>query len=451
MKTATKGATSPRFVADTAGTAHDGSGFIKFADLTHHDVVVIHTGEQAARDAEQRKVWQRAHNLAIEADNPIDAEPEPEQALCVYPRQLDEPVKLWPVADKDATNRIIVHQMGPLAPEKAKRLVIELMRQAPNAVIYRGTLGQNAEPWQLVDIVKLEQNIAAEVVSPHQELNGEAVERQALPEGFEISGGRLCASVMVGRGDNISYELVPIASPINVLADTSNEHGRDWGRLLEWHDRNGRACQWAMPMEALVSRGGDDAIKALVGGGLSFIDFDNKRKLIKYLMLCEPGKQVACVGRTGWHGRAYVLPDGAIGLGTEGVILQTVGYSTSDFIERGTLNEWQQKVTALAIGNSRLCFALSLALAAPLLSLVGMEGGGFHLKGESTDGKTTIMLAAASVYGGKSFCHTWRATGNAIEGIASRRNEPPRVSRRLHLLIKWSHYELIQQVFPRNP
>ncbi len=208
MKTATKGATSPRFVADAAGTAHNGSCFIKFADLTRHDVVVIHTGEQAARDAEQRKVWQRAHNLAIEADNPIDAEPEPEQALSVYPRQLDEPVKLWPVADKDATNRIIVHQMGQLAPEKAKRLVIELMRQAPNAVIYRGTQGQNAEPWQLVDIVKLEQSIAAEsedeVVSPHQEFNGEAVERQALPEGFEISGGRLCASVMVGRGDNTS-------------------------------------------------------------------------------------------------------------------------------------------------------------------------------------------------------------------------------------------------------
>ncbi len=427
MSTATKGATSPRFVTDVVGTAHVGTCFIKFADLTRHDVVVIHTGEQAARDAEQRKVWQRAHNLAIEADNPVDAEPEPEQALSIYPRQLDEPVKFWPMADKDATNRIIVHQMGQLAPEKAKRLVIELMKQAPNAVIYRGIQGQNAEPWQLVDIVKLEQSIAAEseaeVVPLHQGRNGEAVEGHVLPEGFEIRGDRLCASMMVGRGDNARYELVPIASPIGVLADTSNEHGRDWGRLLEWHDRKGRACQWAMPMEALVSRGGDDALKALLGGGLPFIDFGNKRKLIEYLILCEPGKQVACVGRTGWHGRAYVLPDGAIGLDTEGVILQTVGYSTSDFTKRGTLNEWQQKVAALAIGNSRVCFALSLALAAPLLSLVDMEGGGFHLKGESTDGKTTIMLAAASVYGGKSFCHTWRATGNAIEGIANRRND----------------------------
>jgi len=427
MKTVTKGATSPRFVADTAGTAHDGSCFIKFADLTRQDVVVIHTGEQAARDAEQRKVWQRAHNLAIEADNPIDAESEPEQALSVYPRQLDEPVKLWPVADKDATNRIIVHQMGQLASEKAKRLVIELMRQAPNAVIYRGIQGQNAEPWQLVDIVKLEQNIAAEseaeVVSPYQELNGEAVERQALPEGFEIRGDRLCTLMTMGRGDNAHQEWVSISSPIHVLAETADEHGLGCGRWLEWKDRAGRVRQWAMPVRLLVSRSGDEVFATLLDAGLPFVKLEHKRKLADYLMTCQSEKRIICVERTGWHGHTYVLPSCAIGPDAEGVILQSTGYVSNDFTKRGTLAEWQQKVAALAIGNSRLCFALSLALAAPLLSLAGMEGGGFHLKGESTDGKTTIMLAAASVYGGKSFCHTWRATGNAIEGIASRRND----------------------------
>lgn len=86
--------------------------------------------------------------------------------------------------------------------------------------------------------------------------------------------------------------------------------------------------------------------------------------------------------------------------------------------------EWQQGVAAFAVGNSRLCFALSLAFAAPLLTLVGMEGGGFHLKGDSSDGKTTIMMAAASICGNpERYCQTWRATGNAIEGIASRRND----------------------------
>ena len=259
--------------------------------------------------------------------------------------------------------------------------------------------------------------------APHGEPHIDAPLWDDVPEGFELTPERLRALMMVGRGDNIRHEWVPIASPVRVLADTSNEQGREWGRLLEWRDRTGRECKWAMPMEMLVSRGGEEVIKALLSGGLPFVDLGNKRKFIDYLMGCEPGVQVACVGRTGWFNGAYVLPFGAIGISAKEVIFQSAGYASNDFAERGTLADWQREISALAVGNSRLCFALSLAFAAPLLSLVGMEGGGFHLKGNSTDGKSTIMRAAASVYGAEDFSHTWRATGNAIEGIASRRND----------------------------
>ncbi len=245
-----------------------------------------------------------------------------------------------------------------------------------------------------------------------------------LPEGFEIRGDRLCALGMIGRGEDTHQEWVPISSPIRVLAETSDEHGQGYGRLLEWQDSAGRVRQWAMPVRSLVPRNGDEVFVALLDAGLPFIELGHKRKLNAYLMACKPERRITCVERTGWHGCAYVLPHGTIGPDAEGVILQTVGYTASDFTERGTLIKWQQGVAGLAVGNSRLCFALSLAFAAPLLSLVGLEGGGFHLKGESTDGKTTIMKAAASVYGNPDrYSQTWRATGNAIEGIASRRND----------------------------
>ena len=179
-----------------------------------------------------------------------------------------------------------------------------------------------------------------------------------------------------------------------------------------------------MPVRSLVPRNGEEVFAALLDAGLPFIELGHKRKLSAYLMACQPERRITCVERTGWHGRAYVLPQGSIGPDAEGVILQTAGYAANDFTERGSLSEWQQGVAGLAVGNSRLCFALSLAFAAPLLSLVGMEGGGFHLKGESTDGKTTIMKAAASVYGNPDrYSQTWRATGNGIEGLASRRND----------------------------
>ncbi|WP_393936447.1 DUF927 domain-containing protein [Aeromonas rivipollensis] len=246
----------------------------------------------------------------------------------------------------------------------------------------------------------------------------------SLPKGFEIRGERLCALEMVGRGEDTHQEWIPISSPIRVLAETADEHGRGYGRLLAWHDSVGRVRQWAMPVRSLVPRNGDEVFAALLDAGLPFIELGHKRKLAAYLMACQPERRITCVERTGWHDHAYVLPQGAIGPDAEGVILQTAGYAASDFTERGSLSEWQQEVAGLAVGNSRLCFALSLAFAAPLLSLVGMEGGGFHLKGESTDGKTTIMKAAASVYGNPDrYSQTWRATGNAIEGIASRRND----------------------------
>lgn len=298
------------------------------------------------------------------------------------------------------------HQAHGLTATKEAIMQGEITQQDQDAHQREGA------PWQ------------AEVVPLHPVRDDETEKGQDMPEGFEIRGKRLCALVTVGRGEDAHQEWIPISSPVRVLAETADEHGRGYGRLLEWQDSAGRERQWAMPVRSLVPRNGDEVFAALLDAGLPFIELGHKRKLSAYLMACQPERRITCVERTGWHGRAYVLPQGSIGPDAEGVILQTAGYAANDFTERGSLSEWQQGVAGLAVGNSRLCFALSLAFAAPLLSLVGMEGGGFHLKGESTDGKTTIMKAASSVYGNPDrYCQTWRATGNAIEGIASRRND----------------------------
>ncbi len=292
--------------------------------------------------------------------------------------------------------------------EETKRTIMqgEITQQDQDAHQREGA------PWQ------------AEVVPLHPVRDDETEKGQDMPEGFEIRGERLYALVTLGRGEDAHSEWIPISSPVRVQAETSDEHGRGYGRLLEWQDSAGRVRRWAMPVRSLALRNGEEVFAALLDAGLPFIELGHKRKLAAYLMACQPERRITCVERTGWHGRTYVLPQGSMGPDADGVILQTAGYAANDFTERGTLAEWQQGVAALAVGNSRLCFALSLAFAAPLLSLVGMEGGGFHLKGESTDGKTTIMKAAASVYGNPDrYSQTWRATGNAIEGIASRRND----------------------------
>ncbi|MFZ1108690.1 MAG: DUF927 domain-containing protein, partial [Rhodomicrobium sp.] len=56
---------------------------------------------------------------------------------------------------------------------------------------------------------------------------------------------------------------------------------------------------------------------------------------------------------------------------------------------------------------------------------LGMEGGGVHLRGSSTAGKTTILRAAGTVWGGGGqygYIRTWRATDNALEAVAAAHN-----------------------------
>jgi uncharacterized protein (DUF927 family) len=91
-------------------------------------------------------------------------------------------------------------------------------------------------------------------------------------------------------------------------------------------------------------------------------------------------------------------------------------------VQAGTLAVWQEAVARLAVGNSRLAFSLSIAFAAPLAGLIGAEGGGFHLRGSSSVGKSTALQAAGSVWGGgglRGWVRSWRATDNALEAVAA--------------------------------
>jgi uncharacterized protein (DUF927 family) len=89
----------------------------------------------------------------------------------------------------------------------------------------------------------------------------------------------------------------------------------------------------------------------------------------------------------------------------------------------GSLFDWQTQVAAKACGNSRLLLAISAAFAAPLLKLVNAESGAFHLRGNSSTGKTTAALIAVSVYGDSRFLESWKTTDNALEETAMGHND----------------------------
>lgn len=63
-------------------------------------------------------------------------------------------------------------------------------------------------------------------------------------------------------------------------------------------------------------------------------------------------------------------------------------------------------------------FTKAEALAAPLLQVLDLPCGTFHLNGTSGDGKSSILKAAASVYGGEERVTGWDKTKNGFEAVA---------------------------------
>lgn len=221
-------------------------------------------------------------------------------------------------------------------------------------------------------------------------------------------------------GATVEAEPQWICSPLQVAADTRDGHGSEWGRLLVFADRDGQEHRWAMPM-AMLAGGGEELRAELLRQGLEITSMAQRRtRLLDYIAQARPGAKARCVLRTGWHGGAFVLPAETFGEPDgEPVIFQGATVDGVALATAGTLEQWRSEVAAPCAGNSRLVLALSAAFAGPCLGLLDTEGGGFHLRGGSSSGKSTALAVAGSVFGPPAYVRTWRATDNALEAVAA--------------------------------
>ena len=242
-----------------------------------------------------------------------------------------------------------------------------------------------------------------------------------LPPGFYLDDTSLWYQEPKEDEDESPVRL-RICSRLEIIAVTRNQHGEDFGRLLQWHDCDGRMHTWAMPMSMLASEG-YPYLGELLSKGLEIEPGRMARqKLTVYIQSSRPTARGLCTPHVGWHHDCFVLPSRTIGqTANEQVILQS-NYPAGHFSTRGTLENWQQ-IPKLCAGNSRLVFALSMSFASILLTPLGIESGGVHFQGTSSLGKTTILRVAATPWGGKDYVLTWRATTNGLEGIAMNHND----------------------------
>ncbi len=246
---------------------------------------------------------------------------------------------------------------------------------------------------------------------------------------FKVEKGRCWRQIETDSDDGTARKKwITFCSEINVIALTRNEDGEDWGRLLEIVDRDGNRHLWAMPL-ALTAGSGEGLRAELLRRGLEIEPRRDARAwLSEYLITADPDQRARCVSRIGWDGDTYILPDQTFGKVDNGdqVILQSGERLDHAFNQAGTLAEWRGQVGKPARGNSRLVLAISTAFAAPLLSVTGDDGGGFHIRGASSSGKSTVLSVAGSVWGGggtRGFVRNWRATSNGIEGSCGLSND----------------------------
>ena len=214
-----------------------------------------------------------------------------------------------------------------------------------------------------------------------------------------------------------------VCSPVRVEAVTFDGSDNNFGRLLRFKNTLGRWREWAMPMD-LLRGAGDDMRGELLSMGVEIDPSAKARNLLaSYLQAKPPKRRMRCALQVGWCDGSFVLPDAVIGPKASGVIFQSGERGHDEHTTGGSLQSWQVDISARAVGNPLLLLALSASFAGPMLARCNAEGGGVHFVGDSSTGKTTLLEAGCSVWGGPNYRRSWRATANGMEGAAALFND----------------------------
>lgn len=217
--------------------------------------------------------------------------------------------------------------------------------------------------------------------------------------------------------------------PVALVRDAKQE---GWGMLVQFRDHDRHLHNWIMPMKMLKA-GAEDIRAALLDMGLTIAtSYKAKALLMDFVLEAnrklqrDPQARARTTSQTGWlqlpSGElCYSTPERCIGRTSE--LVHYVGDDGHRFSTSGTINDWQF-IGMQIKDDSRPMFAVSVGFASGLLHLLQMENSGFNLLGDSSIGKSTILIIASSLFGPpRQVVTTWNATSNGLEAIAALSND----------------------------
>jgi uncharacterized protein (DUF927 family) len=183
--------------------------------------------------------------------------------------------------------------------------------------------------------------------------------------------------------------------------------------------------------------------KRLLDAGLSQELDDDEWNEIYINLRQNPKKRVLLCDKPGYvnvDGKLYYLTanNHLIGKCSSYAPLAYPGSSAfpNNESSQGTLEEWQTYVAAYVLHSPQMVLALCSAFAGYCIHFTEIETGGFHLYADSSKGKSTTLLVAASVRGMKELIKSWKMTETACEEIAQAHNDNTLLLNELKLLHK---------------
>jgi uncharacterized protein (DUF927 family) len=250
------------------------------------------------------------------------------------------------------------------------------------------------------------------------------------------SGGGL-AALFTGGWMRVAKDRIGPVAWSNQFGSQRKTERQSWRHHFVITERNGHQSDFQLPREKLAGTGAP-ALRLLMKAGVHVVGRDDVQKALVQFLHFKPRREIIRMPRVGWAEVGshwiFVRPDEVIT--TPGMPqARNATYELDAAAIRhglhvmGTAAEWATEVAVPLRGNSNVALSFGTFFAAPLLCWASEPGGGNHLYGPSTIGKTMVSDAGQSIYGWpletayNAFGVTWAGSEAGFDALALARTD----------------------------
>ena len=223
---------------------------------------------------------------------------------------------------------------------------------------------------------------------------------------------------------------------INMVSQRKTER-QNWRHHFRITERNGHQSSFELPREELAGSGAP-AIRLLMKAGVHVVGREAVPKALAQFLRFKPKHEIVRMPRVGWaqvgshwifvRPDEVITPAGMPQASHTNYLLDTTGAVTGCMSPARRRNGRPRSPRRLQ-GNSNVALSFGTFFAAPLLEFASEPGGGNHIYGRSTIGKTMASDAGQSINGwphetaDDAFGVSWGGTEAGFDALALARTD----------------------------